>query len=274
MFQARTCHKKLSQQTTTHQGNLWPEGGSSTTVQRILKRGQTSRLRQKTNRWWKRCLCKEDHKRGGWRRGFSQGLSATALAQACSYSSMYIAKNKSIKVNVLLYTREWAEEKALLDSGAMECFMYPHLVEKHQLPLQQLVKEWIVRNIDGTTNWMGKIMQTVALMIQHKGQATLHKFLVADIREDNIILGYPFLEAANPTINWMSGELTGEVMPTLQDDWCWIPQETGKEAWIHFTIAKTTVAQQLVEQVADKQSHMWQELVPPQYHWHGKVFSE
>jgi len=113
---------------------------------------------------------------------------------------------------------------------------------------------------------MGKITQTVALMIQHKGQATLHRFLVADIGKDNIVLGYPFLEAANPMINLTSGELTGKVMLTLQDDWCRIPQETGEEAWIHSTIAKTTVAQQLVEQVADKQSHTWQELIPPQYY--------
>ena len=37
---------------------------------------------------------------------------------------------------------------------------------------------------------------------------------------------------------------------------------------------KTTVAQQLAEQAADKTTHTWDQIVPPQYHAHAKVFSE
>jgi hypothetical protein len=39
-------------------------------------------------------------------------------------------------------------------------------------------------------------------------------------------------------------------------------------------MAKTTTAQQLAEQVTDKTIRRWDELVPPQYHGHAKVFSE
>jgi hypothetical protein len=38
--------------------------------------------------------------------------------------------------------------------------------------------------------------------------------------------------------------------------------------------AKTTVAQQLAEQAADKTQRSWDQIVPPQYHAHAKVFSE
>ena len=37
---------------------------------------------------------------------------------------------------------------------------------------------------------------------------------------------------------------------------------------------KTTVVQQLVEQAADKMTCTWDQIVPPQYHAHAKVFSE
>jgi hypothetical protein len=39
-------------------------------------------------------------------------------------------------------------------------------------------------------------------------------------------------------------------------------------------IAKTTVAQQLAEQAADKTVRTWDQIVPPHYHEHTKVFSE
>jgi len=39
-------------------------------------------------------------------------------------------------------------------------------------------------------------------------------------------------------------------------------------------IAKTTVASQLAQDAADKKKRTWQEIVPEQYHQHGKVFSE
>ena len=38
--------------------------------------------------------------------------------------------------------------------------------------------------------------------------------------------------------------------------------------------AKTTVAQQLAEQATDKTVHTWDQLLPPHYHEHARVFSE
>ena len=39
-------------------------------------------------------------------------------------------------------------------------------------------------------------------------------------------------------------------------------------------LAKTTVAQQLAEQATDKTVRSWDQIVPPQYHQHERVFSE
>jgi hypothetical protein len=78
--------------------------------------------------------------------------------------------------------------------------------------------------------------------------------LVADIGEDNLILGYPFFEAVNPRIDWPTGTIDTKVAL--------------------FNFCKATVAQQLAEQATDKVERPWQELVPTIYHRHNKVFSE
>jgi hypothetical protein len=50
---------------------------------------------------------------------------------------VYIARRKSIKVNLLLHMdQKQAIKKVLLDSGAMECFIHPKVVK--QLNLQSI----------------------------------------------------------------------------------------------------------------------------------------
>ena len=39
-------------------------------------------------------------------------------------------------------------------------------------------------------------------------------------------------------------------------------------------LAKTTIAQQLAKQATNKTVRPWDQIVPPQYHRHAKVFSE
>ena len=50
------------------------------------------------------------------------------------------------------------------------------------------------------------------------------------------------------------------------------------ELYIHVVrtnrFTKTTVAQQLAEQATDKTVRPWDQIVPPQYHQHQRVFSE
>ena len=57
-----------------------------------------------------------------------------ALAWAINTSSMYIARNHAIKVPLQLRTsRKRVDQKALLDSGATECFIHPQVVARLQL---------------------------------------------------------------------------------------------------------------------------------------------
>jgi hypothetical protein len=116
----------------------------------------------------------------------------------------------------------------------------------------------------------------------HRGHTALYQFLVVDIGEDDIILGYPFFEGANPQINWSAGSIKGNIslkgMATL-DEWvAWATMfpkwEEGDQIWLRMTIRKTMVAQQLAEKATDKWKKTWQELVPEWYYSFRKVFSE
>jgi hypothetical protein len=129
-----------------------------------------------------------------------------------------------------------------------------------------------VKNVDGTDNKLGKVTDEVRLSIHHENYNEEHRFLVADIGEDDIILGYPFFEAANPLIDWPTGKMRGTITTTEVQ-----PPLKGPSSWIRkvvLMLRKTTIAQQLAEQALSKEEQSWEELVPKQYHKFGSIFSE
>jgi hypothetical protein len=97
-----------------------------------------------------------------------------------------------------------------------------------------------VKNVDGTPNKAGKVTEVSILEICQKNYRQKHKFFVVEVDRNKILLGYPFLEAVNPQINWRSGKLYGTV--TLK----------GTYKGEVLKIAKTTVAQQLAEATTNK----------------------
>jgi reverse transcriptase-like protein len=112
----------------------------------------------------------------------------------------------------------------------------------------------------------------VRLSICHEDYDEEHRFLVADIGEDDIILGYPFFEAANPLIDWPTGRMCGTITTTEVR-----PPNKSPSSWIRriaLMLKKTTFAQQLAEQASSKEEQSWEELVPKQYHKFGSIFSE
>jgi len=131
-------------------------------------------------------------------------------------------------------------------------------------------------------------------MVNNNGEQALHTFYVADIGQDDFILGYPFLEASNPDVDWCNGRIDGftTISTAKANSWqpilkgtrqvettpVWVRSipgwEEGDEVWLQTKIAKTTVASQLAQDAADKKKHTWQEIIPERYHCHGKVFSE
>jgi len=164
-----------------------------------------------------------------------------ALARALDTESVYVAKQRSIQVAVQLYTRFWrVKVDALLDSSATKNFIHLRMVKKLKLQTQLLKKLWQVKNIDGSANKAEEVTEVAILEICCKGYQGKYAFFVAEVDRDDILLGYPFLEAVNPEINWWSGKIYRAV--TLK----------GTLKGNALKVAKTTVAQQLAEAATDK----------------------
>ena len=164
-----------------------------------------------------------------------------ALAQALDMESVYVAKWRSIQVAVQLYTRfQRVKVDTLLDSSATENFIHPRMVKKMKLQTQLLKKPWQVNNMDSSPNKAGEVTKVVILEICHKGYWGKHAFFVAEVDHNDILLGYPFLEAINPEINWWSGKIYGAV--TLK----------GTLKGNALKVTKIIVTQQLAEAVTDK----------------------
>jgi len=160
--------------------------------------------------------------------------------------------------------------------------------------MRTLPKAQKVQNVDGTNNKAGQILEAVDLTVNNNGEQALYAFYVADIGQDDFILGYPFLEASNPDVDWQNGRIDGftTILTAKANSWrpilkgtrriestpIWVKSipgwEEGDEIWLQTRIAKTTVASQLAQDAADKKKRTWQEIVPERYHRHGKVFSE
>ena len=133
---------------------------------------------------------------------------------------MYIARNQSIKAHVFLYTEtERVKNKALIDSGATECLIYPRFLKNLSLKTVSLPRPQIVQNVDETINQFCIITKAVELMVQYGNRITPHRFLVANIGKDNLILGFPFLKAAEPKIDWAKGQLGGDIYLMEREEW-------------------------------------------------------
>ena len=151
-----------------------------------------------------------DHERSRGGRGFLNSLNGVALIRACSSDSVYVARNRAIKVSSFLNTQwERVTKDALLDSGATECFIHPRLVERLSLERHKLAKSRTVKNVDNSPNRLGAVMHMVNIRVNYNNCTNIHRFLIADIGEDDLILGYPFLEAADPLIDWTKGMIEG-----------------------------------------------------------------
>jgi Reverse transcriptase (RNA-dependent DNA polymerase) len=126
-----------------------------------------------------------------------------------------------------------------------------------------------VKNVDGTLNRSGEITDAVTLLVKHNGRPLRHMFFVADIASDDLILGYPFFEDANPSILWKEGKLEGTLMlATVQTS----EEHVDKiPLWLHKAMTATQLA---AEEAAKKKKRTWDEIVPKRYHRYGRVFQE
>jgi hypothetical protein len=141
-----------------------------------------------------------------------------------------------------------------------------------QVLLQRTRTIW---NIDGTHNKAGSITHYVDLQVRVGAKVQDMRFLVTDIGEDKIILGYPWLAAFKPIIDWKEAVLNESMQPLviktlglpIEDEVTqvckvWIRQAKtlatpGEEIYVSYMdqskIQKTSTAAQMVANAQGKE---------------------
>ena len=123
------------------------------------------------------------------------------MLRALFSDAVYIPKQKYVHTPIKFHFRMiHSDVNALIDSGATENFISPELVKHFWIPTLD-VKPRVIRNVDGTSNQMGKVIKAVILSVQYKGQRTMHTFYVITLEDDHMLLGMPFLATTNPDID-------------------------------------------------------------------------
>jgi hypothetical protein len=143
--------------------------------------------------------------------GFSRSVSHMAMIQAMySNSDVFIPWINFMKSDISLQTStSRAILFALIDSGATGNCIHPRVIKSYNLPWQKLQQPYIIRYLDDSINHLGIMKRVVNLDLQYAGKQIPYQFLVADIGDDKMILGYPFLVGTNPPMNLKEGKLYG-----------------------------------------------------------------
>src|SRR6266850_4344765 len=200
-------------------------------------------------------------------------LEGPEFAQAIcklDLSEVYISRRRALKFKCRIITeRAIHKQTMLLDSGATDCFVDKSTVKKLGLKAIKMPHPRLVLNVDGTENQAGAITHYVPFHIRHNERQEKAVFFVTGLGQDQIILGYPWLEQFNPDIDWENGKILGTEI-TLK-----IPAAKQTKHWLReIAIRKTTTAQKMADSYCATQTPKTDLPIPREYQRHAKVFSE
>jgi hypothetical protein len=162
-------------------------------------------------------------------------MPPTAWVRILGIKSVYTCKYKSLQIPTLLQsTHSKAERQVLVDSGAMDNFISNKLLKRMKIGKLNLLKLQTIWNINGTHNKAGHITHFVDLLVRCGDWSKEMRFLITDLGEDEIILGYPWLVVFEPKIDWKNTTLDEEMRPLVIKTLGWkidTEVEHIQEAW-------------------------------------------
>src|SRR6266702_7506582 len=124
------------------------------------------------------------NERPRWKRGFSERLNPSAWVRAVhKFNSVIVTTRfRSMHIPVSIRTSNaMADTKALVDSGATDCFMSEEFVQRMKLGRRPLLRPRKIWNIDNTANHDGPITHYVDLDIQTNGNRKMLRLLITNI---------------------------------------------------------------------------------------------
>ena len=139
-----------------------------------------------------------------------------AWVRAIRCNAVYITRYRSMHVPVSICTRYFmADKKALMDSGATGNFIHPTFAKRLGLAMTPLEKPKRIYNINNTSNKVGSITHSLELKVTTKGIDKVMRFLVTDISNEDILLGYPWLATFEPKFGWKDAIIETKALPII-----------------------------------------------------------
>jgi len=177
------------------------------------------------------------------------------------------------------------DTKALVDSGATENFINHREVIRLCLGTKKLVKPLIGYNVNDTPNKHGRITDYVDLMIKQGNNKKRMRFLISNLGENRLILGYPWLREFNPNLDWKEGKIIGSRVQihTLNraigldmfqihiDD---MTMKLDPEEELHYQINRLTTATEMALKNYDPTKMNTEATIPSHLRQFAKVFSD
>ena len=108
-----------------------------------------------------------------------------------------------------------AKKKALVDSGATNNFIHPAFTKRLGLTMTPLDKPKWIYDIDNTSNKVGSITHSLELRVTTKGIEKVMRFLVTNIGNEDILLGYPWLVTFEPKFGWKDAIIETQALPII-----------------------------------------------------------
>ncbi len=221
------------------------------------------------------------------------------MLRAIFSEAILIPKDSSVHTSVNFWSAQLISKvDALINSGATDNFISPNIIQQFDIPTCILDKQLAIQNVDETPNKLGKVDHTADLTFRFRRKPYTQSFYIADLGEDHMLLGMPFLSTTSPDIDWTKGKLQGKVEASTIDAYhkplsnqVIKPAEMKKalkESCYHTILANftnhkdeeplvvqcTTKSTALAADAMDKTEHTWQEQIPAEYHKYDKVFSK
>jgi len=161
---------------------------------------------------------------------------------------------------------------------------------RHKFRRTKLERPVYVRNVDGTLNYAGPIVDTVEVEIFFKGHKERTLINVIGGQKWSVILGMPWLERHNPKIDWKTGEVKMTRCPDeYEKKWKtgrqtkpgWKKQEEKEEKKERrkLTIEEVRMIERIMEEKEEEEEDLIElmvtdEMVPKQFHKYLKVFEK
>ena len=97
---------------------------------------------------------------------------------------------------------------AMMDSGATEAFIDKTICDKHQIPPKLAEKPWEIYLADRNLSKMGPISHIAKVPMGIGGHQEQAMLQVANLQNQEIILGMPWLKRHNSKIHWENEKIT------------------------------------------------------------------